>query len=804
MKKHNWLDLSENLLFVASAAGALASVAFQQVGFVAVPLPFFMLSNLMNRRRMEQSTLRHTTTSIFEFNQKLTGEMQTLRQQASSLPTLADISGVKKMVLQKNKEVAGEIRREIAKRLSQFEEQSVKRVELEVEALKSQTTHLAETLETATNQLYRLSLTTRLEGMEGAIVTLKAETAKLQTKLQTLSVEAKPNLQPIYDDINHLHRRFNNLPAPFDANALKQDVESLIKLVGDLVPRRELSRYAAELGMVQQQQQTLEQSVMPIRMAVSIFKKQLDELTNKLKEGTLGKAAPEPEAIVELRVAIAALEQRLNQPAPSPSEPVDPYVEMLAALNSLPQLNGGALEAEPVLIPASYSLAPEERRELRNLISRLPQLLDTTALQKQLKYLSSRVDGVESGMAGLQGQTKETGHMADLVSTLRAVGHYDLVFAPKLRSSVKKEADSASGNRALLLSALKQSQEHLIIVLPWLNQDNFDPDLVQNLKDFLDRQGRIEIGLGHLGDINQGYAPRCADTRWVGDAAEKAFVYNALSHLTQLKRDYPKQFKFKILGTVENFLICDSTSAILSVNNLSSISTDFSEVEVGLQTTDPQVIENLLDRFNNPTISENDIAAYFNRATTRHEIGDLAGAIGDYTYVLQRHPDDDLAYNNRGLAYHEMGNKQEAIADFDQTLELNPSCVIAYCNRGCASADLGDKLGSIEDFSHAIRLDPDCATAYFYRGMARTHLGNKGSAIVDYSEVIRIDANSAVAYFYRGLARMKIGDNQKAIEDLQTAAKLYVAQGNKTNYLKAMAALKGLKRNATHGSQLSA
>jgi len=53
-----------------------------------------------------------------------------------------------------------------------------------------------------------------------------------------------------------------------------------------------------------------------------------------------------------------------------------------------------------------------------------------------------------------------------------------------------------SGSRAVLLEALEQAQERLIIVCPWLNRNSIGADLMQKFRDCLNRNCRIEIGWG--------------------------------------------------------------------------------------------------------------------------------------------------------------------------------------------------------------------------------------------------------------------------------------------------------------------
>jgi len=123
-----------------------------------------------------------------------------------------------------------------------------------------------------------------------------------------------------------------------------------------------------------------------------------------------------------------------------------------------------------------------------------------------------------------------------------------------------------AGSRAVLLEALSQAQERLIIVCPWLNRNSIDADLIQKFRDCLNRNCRIFIGWGHLSDRNR-----------IGIG----WRYNALPDLRQMERDYPGFFSLKLLGTHEKFLVCDSTFAMLGSHNMLTSSVQSTEREVG-------------------------------------------------------------------------------------------------------------------------------------------------------------------------------------------------------------------------------
>src|SRR5437660_796308 len=64
-------------------------------------------------------------------------------------------------------------------------------------------------------------------------------------------------------------------------------------------------------------------------------------------------------------------------------------------------------------------------------------------------------------------------------------------------------------------------------------------------------------------------------------------------------------------------------------------------------------------------------ADYFNRGIHRQDLGDLDGAIADYTKAIEIDPRDAQAYENLGLALLTKGKDQEAEQDFKKAIELD-------------------------------------------------------------------------------------------------------------------------------------
>ncbi len=334
----------------------------------------------------------------------------------------------------------------------------------------------------------------------------------------------------------------------------------------------------------------------------------------------------------------------------------------------------------------------------------------------------------------------------------------------------------------MLEQALQTAQARLIVVYPYPSPESLNSAMVAQFQQFLARGGCLDMGWGHLGELNEGQRPRSIHSRRAIDAVGSSYLYEVLSQLTDLKKQFPDRFRFKVLGTDENFLVCDRTYAVLGLQGMPTASTVFPEAALGLRTRNSDVIQGLIERFDHPVIADQDALSYFNRATTRYDLGDRQGAIADYDEVLRINPSDDVAYNNRGLVRYDLGDKRGAITDFELAIQGNPGNFVAYCNRGVLRAELGDRVGAIEDYTTALHINPDYATAYLYRGQAQSKTDNKVAAIQDYSQVLRLHPENAAAYFYRGLTCLKMGQRLEAIRDLRQAAKMFADQGDTQSY----------------------
>lgn len=214
----------------------------------------------------------------------------------------------------------------------------------------------------------------------------------------------------------------------------------------------------------------------------------------------------------------------------------------------------------------------------------------------------------------------------------------------------------------------------------------------------------------------------------------------------------------------------------------------------------------------NLTASSGDgFVAYYNQGNAYYKVGDYDGAIEKFNQALRLNPKDAQAYLNRGIARYEVAQHsgdpdkvyKAAIGDFNKTLWLRPNQSEAYIRRGIVRYEIAqysknpdrEYLQAINDFNQALRLSPQVAQAYVKRGIVYYKLAQyKGdmsagyqAAIRDFNKALSLNPLEAEAYLKRGVIRYELAQyngssNRAAVEDLQTAAKLFLKQGNIEEY----------------------
>ena len=100
-------------------------------------------------------------------------------------------------------------------------------------------------------------------------------------------------------------------------------------------------------------------------------------------------------------------------------------------------------------------------------------------------------------------------------------------------------------------------------------------------------------------------------------------------------------------------------------------------------------------------------SAWNNRGVARVRLGDLEGAVLDYTEAMRLAPNDAEFVFNRANAYAAGGNLPAALKDYTAATTLRPDYAQAFYNRGTVRAVAGDRKGAVEDWRFAATLERD-------------------------------------------------------------------------------------------------
>ncbi|HEY9881091.1 MAG TPA: tetratricopeptide repeat protein [Leptolyngbyaceae cyanobacterium] len=765
MKDHQWLKFAEYSLLAGSGAGAIASVAAQNVLYASAPLTVLVALGLLNRNRLEQKLTR-SQESLARQNRSLSRRYVNLSKQVTAMPSPESLTNFQRSVMDRSdrsffrfSQALHTLREEFDQRLRSLHLPDLSQVNQDICQLQDQYAHTVTSIQELTSHIHRLSTLPRVEAAEAQISSLKTDMMKMRVNLEALGSETRTTLSYLQDSIQHVDRRLKPPSSSADSPHLREEVQELIKAITQLVPRQEFDNLTNRLQELRQSQSSLERAIQDLHSAGKLAAVPVQETTFEMEFF----AASLKTEVEQLYAQFERLEQEIH---PTATEP-------LPLLEGLPQGHLLELEGLQDKVAQLETVSNRLNNQQRQLLRQVEQIAQegTLPMQDVLSQLSSRLSWTEERLQALNPEGNS--------ATLATADPAQLQWIIDFPSGASQDPPKRSPSRRALEAALDWAHHRLVLVWPWSSDLELDDALVYRFRQLLARQCQLEIGWCHRGDRQEGRLVRAITLRWGTESTHLKTLKAALNQLMPLRQSYPDRFRFKVLGTDESFLVCDRTLAILGLQPLQTQSSVLPTVDLKLQTTDPEVILALAARFDNPTIAQGDTAAYFNRGTTRYDLRDQPGAIADFTEVIALEPNNGIAYNNRGVALVDLGQIEDAKEDFSQAIALNPNLFAAYCNRGWLRLEENRYQEAVADFSKAIDLDPDSPIPYLYRGSATQKLGDLVSAIEDYDRAVKQSDSLALPYFFRSAAYDKQGDRQQAIADLEKAQLHLEAQGDR-------------------------
>lgn len=773
MSNRHWLTETERWLLVGSGLGTAASVAGQNAVLATAPLTVLAAIGLLNRNRVERA-LQSSQEKLHRQQQQQDHELTDLRQQVTALPSPEALNHFQRAVMKRSNrnfmrltQEIKELRSEVETGLQAIPNHDLSTIHQDVAQLQDQQAYTAATVENLTTYIQRVATLPRMEAAEAKLSQIKNDLTNLRVHMESLQNETRSTVGGLQETLSTLEYRFRTLPDAGHPGSVKAELSEVIQAIANLVTRTEFTNLVEHLKNLVQRQTELEQEL--VRMASSQFSVNLEEGKNNAYCRSIGDTTLRLD-VDHLSTAV----QRLQRQVSRHETASDTRGEMQSTVSVyIGQIKAQLSQIEGV----TQSLVERQNQLTHQLKNQVPLPAETLTNRKALIKLAKHLRHTQNAVRQLQQQSGPVGQpLPALTNWIVDIpgGYNGSGTGPKLSSQTALEM------------AIDQAQRRLLILWPWSSTVTIDDNLLKRLTHLLDRGCRLEIGWCHRGDPVEGRLIWRIGQRWGTESNQLTQLKNALNMLMPLRENYPDHFRFKIMGTAENFLVCDNSTAeapnnsfaILGLKALPTESVAFPEVEIKLRSDDPQVVHGLIQRFRTPTIAPGDTVAFFNRGTTRHDLRDQPGAINDYSRVIELQPDNAVVLNNRGAAQLELNHPDEAEIDFTEALSQNPKLFAAYCNRGWLRLEQHRFPAAVDDFTEAIALKPHLPMAYVYRGSALQKLGDLKGAVRDYSDAIACGEPIALPYFYRSAAYQSQGDRERAIADLELASARLEAQGD--------------------------
>ncbi|NMF85460.1 tetratricopeptide repeat protein [Nodosilinea sp. P-1105] len=786
MADNHWLTRAERALVVGSGVGAVASMAAQNAALATAPLTVMAAIGLLNRNRVEQQ-LDQAQAKLARQQRQTSHRLTNLSKQVSALPSPEALTNFQRSVMARNNRAfmqfsneISQLRHEVNDQIQQELAPDLSQIQAAIGDLQEQYTQTQVGVQNLTSYMQRLATLPRLEALEGEVSQVRTDLMQARIGSETLRSETRTLVTHLQATVQQLEQRLQNLTQRTPPGSTGPEITEIMKAISHLVDQTEFTNLVNHVRDLTRQQANLERALTKVPVGA------MGDLS--ASDSAAKNAGKDLKDLVEdlnqLKLNMQALQQQVNQQETTGQSPEQ--VQQVVSQHL------GQLKAQlSKLAGANQSLAERQQRLGHQWAQVLPQMKQGMVSRQAMAQLTQRLGQTEAELNGLR-QSVLTPQNSD--------GHpQDPSWILDFINPDGAAAPNTNASRQALDQAIAQAQQRLILVWPWAHHVAIDDELLSGLVHLLQRGGQVDIGWCHQADPGEGRLIWRISQRWDLEPNLLSQLKVALSKLLPLRETYPDRFRFKIMGSAESYVVCDSgpdsdrTYAIVSLKPFATASTPFPQVDAKLRTADPQVVQGLIQRFQNPTITPGDKIALFNRGTTRHDLRDQPGAISDYTHVLRLQPDHAIVLNNRGAAHLELNHTDQAELDFTQALEHNPKLFAAYCNRGWLRLEQRRYPAAIQDFTQAIALKPHLPMAYVYRGSALQKLGDLKGAVRDYSDAIACGDPIALPYCYRSTIYQSQGDHDRAIADLQRASDHLAAQGDRQGLASVQRALSRLR-----------
>jgi tetratricopeptide (TPR) repeat protein len=773
----HWLAESERWLVVGSGLGTVASLLGQNVVLASAPLTALAAVGLLNRNRVEKA-LEASQEKLLQHQRQQDHALTSLSRQVTALPSPEALNHFQRSVMKRSnrnflrlsREIKA-VRTDVERDLKAIPTPDLSPIRQDITQLRDQYVYTAAAVEKLTSYAQRVTSLPRMEAAEHKLTQVRSELTSLRVHVESLQAETRTTVGGIQDNLTALDNHLHNLPWSDHPDSIKKELTEMVGAIANLVTRTEFENLVEHLKTLVQRQTELEQEL--TNLPLNLNSNDLESRGSRSPSRSIGETTLRVD-LDYLNTVVRRLQRQVSrhETASDTREEVQSTVSLYVG-----QLKAQLSHLEGI----TQSLVERQNQLGQELEERVTLPGETLKNRKALIKLAQQLHHTQAAVKQLQGLPRGQGHPSQNIPLTDWM--LDIPTVSNGNCTGQKMA-----SRHALERAIDQVQHSLYIIWPWSKAFTIDEDLLSRFTRLLDRGCHLEIGWCHQGDPLEGRLIGRISQRWATESSQQEQLKNALNMLLPLRENYPDQFRFKVMGTAENFLVCDNSTAtdtanssfaILGLQALATQNYVFPTVDMKVRSDDPQVVQGLIQRFRNPSIGPEDVAALFNRGTTRHDLRDQPGAISDYNRVLALKPDHAVVLNNRGAAQLELNNPDAAEIDFTEALAYNPKLFAAYCNRGWLRLEQHRYPAAVDDFTEAITLKPHLSMAYVYRGSALQKLGDLKGAVRDYSDAIACGEPLALPYCYRSAAYQSQGDRERAIADLERASARLAAQGDR-------------------------
>ncbi len=160
---------------------------------------------------------------------------------------------------------------------------------------------------------------------------------------------------------------------------------------------------------------------------------------------------------------------------------------------------------------------------------------------------------------------------------------------------------------------------------------------------------------------------------------------------------------------------------------------------------------------------------YDDRSETHRCLGDCTAALADAERAIALNPKFVNAYFRRGLIYTELGNLDGALTNYSAAIELDSEHPNALIQRSWTYFRQHEYPRTKRDCRAVNAIDKFCFWANYLIGVVDSLSGLHHSAIKNFSRAIELAPNYVSARYHRGIVYHELGERTKAMADFEHA-----------------------------------